>query len=71
MFNTEVERTSEEGKVKSRLHYDPYSNRIHFSVASSEVMEVDNPRLCKMLGMQWHTTSFSNSDGMPKKLFVM
>ena len=71
MFNTEVERTSEEGKVKSRLHYDPYSNRIHFSIASGEVMEVDNPWLHKMLGMRRRTTSFSNSGGMPKKLFVM
>ena len=51
MFNTEVERTSEEGKVKSRLCYDPYSYRIHFSLASGKVMEVDNPRLRKMLGM--------------------
>ena len=51
MFNTEVERTSEEGKVKSRLRYNPYSNRIHFSVASAEVIEVDNPWLRKMLGM--------------------
>ena len=66
-----MERTSEEGKVKSRLRYDPYSNRIHFSVASNEVMEVDNPQLCKMLGMRRRTTSFSNSSGMLKKLFVM
>ena len=50
MFNTEVERTSE-GKVKSRLHFNLYSNRIHFSIASGEVIEVDNPWLCKMLGM--------------------
>ena len=70
-FNTEVERTSEEGKVKSRLCYDPYSNRIHISVVSGEVIKVDNPWLCKMLSMHRHTTSFSNSSGMPKKLLVM
>ena len=38
-------------KVKSRIRYDEYSNRIVFMVAFSEVVEVDNMKLHRMFGM--------------------
>ena len=38
-------------KVKSRIWYDEYSNRIVFMVAFGEVVEVDNMKLCRMFGM--------------------
>ena len=70
-FNMEVEKSTDSGTVRSRLRYDPYSNRIHFSVASGEVMEVNNTRLCRMLGMHWKVKMFSNTTPDSKKLFVM
>ena len=38
-------------KVKSRIWYDEYLNRIVFMVAFSEVVEVDNVKLRRMFGM--------------------
>ena len=70
-FNTEVERAAGAGSVKTKMRYDPYSNRIQFSVASGEVVVVDNPRLRRMLGIRRHTTTFSNADADTKRLFVM
>ena len=70
-FNTEVERAAGASTVKTKMRYDPYSNRIQFSVASGEVVIIDNPRLRRMLGMRRHTTTFSNADADTKRLFIM
>ena len=51
MFNKMVEDDVGLVKVKSRIRYDEYSNRIVFMVAFNEVVEVDNVKLCRMFGM--------------------
>ena len=51
MFNKMVEDDAGLVKVKSRIRYDEYSNRIVFMVAFSEVVEVDNVKLRRMFGM--------------------
>ena len=57
-------------KVKSRIWYDEYSNRIVFMVAFSEVVEVDNVKLCRMFGMRKDVFALTNSKP-GKKIFVM
>ena len=57
-------------KVKSRIRYDEYSNRIVFMVAFGEVVEVDNVKLRRMFGMQRDVFALSNSKP-GKKIFVM
>ena len=74
-FRKDVQHRGGEGRwceqCEDKMRYDPYSNRIHFSVASGEVVIVDNPRLHRMLGMRRRTTTFSNADADTKCLFVM
>ena len=57
-------------KVKSRIQYDEYSNRIVFMVAFGEVVEVDNVKLRRMFGMRRDVFALSNSKP-GKKIFVM
>ena len=57
-------------KVKSRIRYDEYSNRIVFMVAFGEVVEVDNVKLRRMFGMRRDVFALSNSKP-GKKIFVM
>ena len=57
-------------KVKSRMRYDEYSNRIIFMVGFSEVVEVDNVKLSRMFGMCRDIYSLTNSK-LGKKIFVM
>ena len=49
-FNKMIEDDAGPMKVKSRIQYDEHSNRIVFMVAFSEVVEVDNVKLCRMFG---------------------
>ena len=70
MFNKMVEDDAGLVKVKSRIRYDKYSNRIVFMVAFGEVVEVDNVKLCRMFGMQRDVFALSNSK-LGKKNFVM
>ena len=69
-FNKIIEDDAGPVKVKSRIRYDEYSNRIVFMVAFSEVVEVDNVKLCKMFGMRRDVFALSNSKP-GKKIFVM
>ena len=57
-------------KVKSRIQYYEYSNRIVFMVAFGEVVEVDNVKLRRMFGMQRDVFALSNSKP-GEKIFVM
>ena len=50
-FNKMIEDNAGLVKVKSRIWYDEYLNRIVFMVAFSEVVEVDNMKLRRMFGM--------------------
>ena len=69
-FNKMVEDDAGPVKVKSRIRYDEYSNRIVFMVAFSEVVEVDNVKLHRMFGMRRDVFALSNSK-LGKKIFVM
>ena len=69
-FNKMVEDDVGPVKVKSRIRYDEYSNRIVFMVAFGEVVEVDNVKLCRMFGMRRDVFALSNSKP-GKKIFVM
>ena len=57
-------------KVKSRIRYNKYLNKIVFMVAFSEVVEVDNMKLHRMFGMRRDVFALSNSK-LGKKIFVM
>ena len=57
-------------KVKSRMQYDEYSNRIIFMVGFSEVVEVDHMKLRRMFGMRRDIFALTNSKP-GKKLFIM
>ena len=57
-------------KVKSRIRYDEYSNRIVFMVVFGEVVEADNVKLRRMFGMQRDVYTLTNSKP-GKKIFVM
>ena len=70
MFNKMIEDDAGLVKVKSRIGYDKYSNRIVFMVGFGEVVEVDNVKLCRMFGMQRDVYTLTNSM-MGKKIFVM
>ena len=65
-----VEDDADLVKVKSRIWYNEYLNRIVFMVAFSEVVEVDNVKLRRMFGMQRDVFALSNSKP-GKKIFVM
>ena len=57
-------------KVKSRMRYDEYSNRIIFMVGFGEVVEVDNVKLRRMFGMRRDIYALTNSK-LGKKIYVM
>ena len=69
-FNKMVEDDAGPVKVKSRIQYDEYSNRIVFMVAFGEVVEVDNVKLRRMFGMRRDVFALSNLK-LGKKIFVM
>ena len=69
-FNTMVEDNAGLVKVKSRIQYDEYSNRIVFMVAFGQVVEVDNVKLHRIFGMQRDIYTLTNSKP-GKKIFVM
>ena len=69
MFNKMVEDDAGPVKVKSRMRYDEYSNRIIFMVGFSEVVEVDNMQR-RMFGM--HRDIYALTNSKPgKKIHVM
>ena len=57
-------------RVKSRMLYDEYSNRIIFMVGYGEVVEVDNVKLHRMFEMHRDVYALTNSK-LGKKIFVM
>ena len=67
-FNKMVEDDVGPVKVKSRIRYDEYSNRIVFMVAFGEVVEVDNVKLHRMFGMRRDVFALSNSKPGKKNL---
>ena len=69
-FNKVIEDDAGPVKVKSRIRYNKYLNRIVFMVAFSEVVEVDNMKLHRMFGMRRDVFALSNSK-LGKKIFVM
>ena len=69
-FNKMVEDDAGPVKVKSRMRYEEYSNRIIFMVGFGEVVEVDNVKLRRMLGMR--RDIFAPTNSKPgKKIFIM
>ena len=68
-FNKMIEDASPV-KVKSRIRYDEYSNRIVFMVAFGQVVEVDNMKLRRMSGMRRDVFALTNSK-LGKKIFVI
>ena len=60
-FNKMVEDDAGPVKVKSRMRYDKYSNRIIFMVGFGEVVEVDNMKLRRMFGMRRDIFAQTNS----------
>ena len=69
-FNKMVEDDAGPVKVKSRMRYDEYSNRIIFMVGFGEVVEVDNVKLRRMFGM--HRDIYALTNSKPgKKIHVM
>ena len=69
-FNKMVEDDAGPVKVKSRMRYDEYSNRIIFMVGFGEVVEVDNVKLRRMFGMRRDIFALTNSKP-GKKIFIM
>ena len=69
-FNKMVEDDAGPVKVKSRMRYDEYSNRIIFMVGFGEVVEVDNVKLRRMFGMRRDIFALTNSKP-GKKLYIM
>ena len=57
-------------KVKSRIRYNEYSNRIVFMLAFGKVVEVDNVKLRRMFGTRRDVFALTNSKP-GKKIFVM